>query len=177
MGCHALCQFDSRSPSSQVAVRRAVDILESGGVLLSPGYTDFRETVEALVDQLIQSGQLAAGARGEAVAAVCQREELSSTVMVEIGVSIPHARLTGVDGVIGSLAMSPTAVYHAMAGVPISIVILVLSSPDLAGEHLNVLAGLSMLLQSQSVRDAIGDATDPRQVIDLLREQADRRSA
>lgn len=158
-------------------MRRVVDIIESGGVLISPGFDRFEDAVDALVDRLVASGELAEDLREEAIDAVGKRELLSSTVMVEIGVSIPHARLEGVDGVIGAMAVSPSAVYHAMAGVPISIVVLVLSAPDLAGEHLNVLAALSMLLQSESVRDELAAAPSPDRVIELLREQSARRSA
>ena len=35
-----------------------------------------------------------------------------------------------------------------MTGVPISIMVLVFSAPELVGEHLDGLAGVSMLLQS-----------------------------
>lgn len=154
---------------------RVVDIIEAGGVLVAPTYADFADAVAALVDSLIERGQLDARLREEAIEAVCEREKLSSTAMVEIGVSIPHARLRGVRGVIGALAASPTGVYQAMAGVPISIVILVLSSPDLAGDHLNVLGGLSMLLQSESLRQGVSRASGGDAVIGLLREQSGRR--
>lgn len=154
---------------------RVVDILESGGVILSPRYPSFAAVVEGLVDVLIDRGQLSPDRHDPAIRAVCEREALSSTVMVEIGVSIPHARVAGVRGVIGALAVSPDGVYDAMAGVPISIVVLVLSSPDLAGDHLNVLAGLSMLLQSETVRRGVVTAADERMAIEFLRDHGTRR--
>jgi mannitol/fructose-specific phosphotransferase system IIA component (Ntr-type) len=155
-------------------VTRVVDIIESGGVLLSPDYSGFPEVVSGLVDCLVDRGRLARGLRDTAIEAVCEREKISSTVMVEIGVSIPHARVEGVEQVIGAMAVHPSGVYYAMAGVPIAIVVLVLSPPDLAGEHLNVLAGLSMLLQSVTVRDGIIRADSEAKVIQLLRDQGAR---
>lgn len=160
-----------------VVVSRVVDILQSGGVLLSTRYADFSDVVEGLVDGLVARGQLDAQLRDEAVRAVCEREALSSTIMVEIGVSIPHARVEGVRGVVGAIAVSPGGVFQAMAGVPISIVVLVLSAPDMAGDHLNVLAGLSMLLQSEVVRSGLADAADEAAAIEILREHSARRSA
>ncbi len=151
-----------------------VDIIASGGVVLSASYPEFADVVARLVDTLVGRGQLPESLRDAAIAAVCEREELSSTVMVEIGVSIPHARLEGVDGVIGAMAVSPDGVYQAMTGVPITIVVLVLSSPDLAGDHLNVLAGLSMLLQSETVRSGVVVADGDSTVLELLREQSAR---
>ncbi len=130
--------------------------------------------VADLVDSLVGRGLLDQSLRDEAVRAVCDRETISSTVMVEIGVSIPHARLDGVQGVIAAMAVRPDGVYDAMQGVPITIVVLVLSSADLAGEHLNVLAGLSMLLQSEAVRNDVVRADAEPTVIDVLREQSAR---
>ena len=156
-------------------MNRVVDIIQSGGVLVASTYDGFAETVAGLVDSLIANGQLDPAMRDEAIDAVLARESLSSTVMVEIGISIPHARLDGVKGVVGALAASRTGVYEAMAGVPISIVVLVLSSPELAGDHLNVLGGLSMLFQSAALRDHVARAPGSEVVIDLWREQSRRR--
>jgi mannitol/fructose-specific phosphotransferase system IIA component (Ntr-type) len=146
-----------------------VDIVESGGVLVTPGFNNFEEVVSGLVDSLIVNGQLDSGLRDDAKRAVCEREALSSTAMVEIGVSIPHARLEGVKGVIGSMAVDPAAVFYAMEGVPIRIVVVVFSAPELAGEHLNVLAGLSLLLQSEEVRRVVAAAPDATAAIASLR--------
>ncbi len=160
--------------SIATSMSRVVDIIASGGVSLSPSYSDFSEVVGGLVDSLVGRGKLDGRLRDQAIAAVCERERLSSTVMVEIGVSIPHARVTGVKGVVGAMAVRPGGVYQAMESVPIAIVVLVLSPPDLAGDHLNVLAGLSMLLQSEVVRNGVIRADRESTVIELLREQSAR---
>jgi mannitol/fructose-specific phosphotransferase system IIA component (Ntr-type) len=117
--------------------------------------------VDALVGILVERGRIPAALRQAAVRAVYERESMASTAIVEIGVSVPHARVSGVQGVVGAIAASPTAVYYAMASVPISIVALILSGPDRAAEHLNVLASLSMLLQSDAVRRKLREASDP----------------
>lgn len=137
---------------------RIIDIVETGGVLVGSNYRTFEDAMAALVDRLVDNGCVPEELRDEAVRAVCEREEISSTAIVEIGVSIPHARLDGVSGVVASMAVSPTAVYYAMEEVPIAIVVVVLSPPDLAGDHLNMLAGLSLMLQSDEVRRALRSA-------------------
>ena len=146
-----------------------VDLVEAGGILLRPPCATFEEAVRSLVDSLVTQGRLRASFREAAVRAVCEREQIASTAVVEIGVSVPHARLTGVEGVMAALAASPTGLYHAMAGVPISIMALVLSGQDLAAEHLNVIAGLSILLQSHSVRHDLEHASDVRAAVAVLR--------
>jgi PTS system nitrogen regulatory IIA component len=108
--------------------------------------------------------------RERAVGAVCEREAASSTAIVEIGVSVPHARLEGVAGVVAALATAPTALYYAMTGVPISIMVLVFSAPDQVGEHLDVLAGVSMMLQSETLRRSLVHAVDLDGALRALRD-------
>ena len=106
-----------------------------------------------------------------AVRAVCERETMASTAIVEIGVSVPHARLDGVAGVIAALAATPTALYYATAGVPISIMVLVFSAPDQIGEHLDTLASISLLLQSPTLRRNVEHAADTDAALRILRGQ------
>ncbi len=94
---------------------------------------------------------------------------MASTAMVDIGVSIPHARLHGISGILAAMAVSPRAVYNAGDGLPISIVVLVLSSPAVVGEHLTFLASLSMLLQSARFRQSVRNAASAEQVERLIR--------
>lgn len=149
-------------------------MIGSGAVTLSPPWTTFDEAVRGLVELLVRSGRIAPDLLEPAAEAVCAREEMASTAIVEIGVSIPHARIAGVRGVVVALAASPTSLYSAMAGVPISIMALVLSAPDRAGEHLNALAMLSMLLQSESVRRQIRSAPGESEAMAILRAQETR---
>lgn len=150
---------------------RAVEIIEQGGILLGSPCGTFKDQVCALVDTLIANDCLAASLRDQAVRVVCDREAAASTAIVEIGVSVPHARLEGVPGVVAALAVSPTALYYAMAGVPISIMVLVFSGPDMGGAHLDVLASISLLLQSAGLRKELAHAGDVAAARRLLRGQ------
>jgi len=152
---------------------RTVELIEKGGILLAPPCGTFAEVVGALVDTLIANQRLPAAMRQRAVRAVCERESVASTAIVEIGVSVPHARLEGVAGVVAALAATPTALYYAIAGVPISIMVLVFSAPDLIGEHLNALAGISLLLQSATLRRRIEHAVDAATALRILRGNGD----
>lgn len=151
-----------------------VDLIAAGGMLLQAPCGSFEDAVRGLVATLIANRQLDGSTRDRVVRAVCQRETVASTAIVEIGVAVPHARVDGVNGVVAALAASPTAVYYAMAGVPISIVVLVLSVPQRVEEHLNTLAGVSLLLQSASVRGAVQGATDRTDVLRILRGENGR---
>jgi mannitol/fructose-specific phosphotransferase system IIA component (Ntr-type) len=150
---------------------RVSDILAAGGLIIRPPWTTFEEAVGGLVGSLVSNGQITDDLRDHAVRAVCEREKMASTAIVEIGVSIPHARVEGIDGVVAAIAGSPTAVYYAMTSVPITVMALVLSGPNLAGEHLNFIAALSMLLQSDAVRRQLRHAEDTAAALTLLRAQ------
>ena len=147
---------------------RAAELIATGGVVMRPACTSFDEAVRGLVDVLIANQCLPEGLREPATRAVIERESMQSTAIVEIGVAVPHARVEGIEGVVAAMAASPTAVYYAMTGVPISIVVVVLSAPDLVGDHLDTLAGVSMLLQSADTRRGLEHATDPGSAVRVL---------
>ncbi len=154
-----------------------VDLISEGGVLFSSGHPGLQEVVAALADQLVRRGRVDADLRELAVQSVGEREELASTVMVDIGVSIPHAHVDGIEGVVAALALAEEGVFLTESGVPISIVALVLSSPHLEGdEYLNVLSDLSLLLQSETFRAEITRAGEFSQVIELMRSRGRTRS-
>lgn len=148
---------------------RVGDALPAGSVLVQPTWEGLAETINRLVERLVVAGRLPAELAPEAVRLIQEREAVVSTAMVDIGVSIPHARLEGIEGIVAAMAVSPRAVYHAGDRLPISIVVLVLSSPALAGEHLGFLAGLSMLLQSARFRQSVRNAATPEEVERLIR--------
>jgi len=148
---------------------RVSDALVAGAVVVQPAWETLDAAIAGLVEQLAASGRLPRQLVQTAVARIQERETAASTAMVDIGVSIPHARLEGVNGVVAAIAVSPQAVYQVADGLPISIVALVLSSPSLSGEHLNFLSSLSMLLQSGRLRERLRNAATPDEVVRLIR--------
>lgn len=148
------------------------EALSKDAILLGSSWDCFESTVAALVEALAASGQVPQPLATQAVRLVCEREEISSTAMVDIGVAIPHARCEGLNGIVAALAAAPAGVYEAGQGLPISIVVLVLTSPKLTTEHLTFLASLSLMLQSDPVRAAIETARTPDEVMQIIRSRA-----
>ena len=149
-------------------VIRVSDALAVGGVMVRPEWDGFTATVSGLVERLVSSGSLPSHLAAAAVRRIHEREAVATTAMVDIGVSIPHARLDGISSIVAAMAVSPRAVYQVGDGLPISIVVLVLSSPTLVGEHLNFLASLSMLLQSARFRQRVRNAATAEEVQQLV---------
>lgn len=147
-----------------------------GEPIIRPAWRSLDDAIAGLVEQVVAGDRLPATLAAQAVQRIREREVMASTAMVDIGISIPHARLAGIDGVAAAIAVSPTAVYQLADGLPISIVVLVLSSPSLTGEHLNFLSTLSMLLQSAHIREQLRNASSPQAVLRLIRESEPSRS-
>lgn len=157
-------------------VIRVSEALGRGAVMIRPAWNSFDETIQGLVDQLVAAGGLPSRLAQAAVQRIREREAVASTAMVDIGVSIPHARLEGIQGIVAAMAVSPNAVYQVADGLPISIVALVLSSPALIGEHLNFLSALSLLLQSARTREQLRGAATSEAVLHLVRSQEQSRT-
>ena len=149
---------------------RISSLLDSGVIAVAPPWSTFQEAVRGLVQRLSESGRLSEDLVHSAVEAVCERERVADTVIVEISVGIPHARVIGVREVLIALAVSPTALY-ALGGIPISIMALVLSPPEMAAEHLNALSAFSMLLQSEQVRCQLRTAANGEAALMILQGQ------
>ncbi len=149
-------------------VLKVSDVLVAGAVAVRSTWATFDATVAGLVDRLVSANRLRPELAAAAVRRVIEREAVASTAMVDIGVSIPHARLEGIDGIIAAMAVSPGGVYQVADGLPISIVTLVLSSPALSGEHLNFLSAVSMLLQSARLRERLRNASSAEQAMQLV---------
>jgi len=150
---------------------RLCDVLSVETILLRSSWVGLSRTVEGIVATLTASQRLPLECEPEAVRLICEREQISSTAMVDIGVSIPHARFAGANGIVAALAACPGGVYQHGLGLPIEIVVLVLTSPALTTEHLSFLASLSELLQSDRMRRAIVHAVSSQQVLALIAEQ------
>lgn len=155
-----------------VMVTPLLDVLTVDTVVVSTSWDSFDKTVEGLVDQLVAAGRVRPELRDGAIRSVCAREAASSTAMVDIGVSIPHARVEGVEDIVAALAVMGNGVYQWSDSLPISIVVLVLTSPRFSTEHLTFLSSLSMLLQSERIRQYLKEAVSPREVMLLLQEYA-----
>lgn len=148
---------------------RVSDSLHTDAIVTGRTWPDFEGTVGGLVDRLVTSGSVPAALARPAVDAIVAREEVASTTMVDIGVSIPHSRVDGLRSLVSSVAVSPRGVFGASAGTPISIVFLVLSPPSLAGEHLNFLSALSMLLHSAPFRRGLQQAGSADEAMEWIR--------
>lgn len=151
-------------------MNRVSEALERGAIVVRPTYASFAETIDGLVAALARAGCLPADLVETAARLVHEREAISSTAMVEISVSIPHTRLNGIEQIVAGIAVSSGAVYEVADGLPISIVVLVLTPSELIDEHLHFLHRVALLLQSTRLRETLRQASTAEEVLLAIRE-------
>ncbi|MBI4054990.1 MAG: PTS sugar transporter subunit IIA [Elusimicrobia bacterium] len=127
--------------------------------------------LEEMVDLLIGSKKLPSQNRSAVVQALLEREALGSTG-IGCGVAIPHAKFSGLQQIIGALAISKRGIpFEAQDGQPAKIFFLLLAPPDSAGLHLKALAKISRLLKDPHLRQNLQNAASEEQVwADIQRE-------
>ena len=97
-----------------------------------------------------------------------ERERLGTTGFGG-GAAIPHARLPGLDHVVGAFARLVHPVdYGAVDGVPVDLVYLLLSPVDAGAAHLKALAHVSRLLRDKSAVAKLRDAGSADAIVALL---------
>lgn len=148
---------------------RISERIEKSLVVVGQSWQTFEHTVAALAQLLVEAGRLRAELLQETVVRICRREQEASMTMADVGLSIPHVRVEGIEGIAWSLAIAVPAVFSVGVGLPIPIVALVLSAPSATGEHLEFLSSLSLLLQSGNCRRRLLGARSSQEVLEILR--------
>jgi PTS system nitrogen regulatory IIA component len=107
---------------------------------------------------------------GDTVAALQQRESLGPTG-VGNGVALPHARLPGVERVMGSfLLLEPPVMFDAVDQLPVDIVFALFAPQNAGFEHLSALAKVSRLLRDIDLRDKLRANPNSKTLYALLTE-------
>src|SRR5262245_25118656 len=108
------------------------------------------------------------------VEALRERERQVSTALLD-GVAVPHARLTGLQRIVGVLGRSPSGVAcDSHDGRPTHLFFLLVSPAEEPGHHLRALAAVSRLLHDSHCRAGLMAADDAPGMLAVLHEHASR---
>lgn len=106
-----------------------------------------------------------------------ERERLGSTGFGR-GVAIPHARFPGVSRPVAALLkLRHPADFASADGLPVDIVVGLLSPENSGATHLHALAEISRLMRDERVHEALSDAPDAEALYGLLTNATDRDAA
>lgn len=104
----------------------------------------------------------------EIFALVMERERLGSTG-VGHGVAIPHARIPGLDKIVGCFASLTNPVdFDSIDDEPVDLVFMMVGPEDGGSEHLKALARISRLLRNRDTCQKLRSATNNEMLYDLL---------
>ena len=131
-----------------------------------PGRTR-EDVLEELALRLAREG--AVREPGELVTRLIEREKLGCTGLGG-GVAIPHCKLRDLAQVVVAVASTERPIdFGASDSVPVTLIFLVASPAEAAGEHLQVLARISRLLRTSGVVGSLRAAQTPLELLGVLR--------
>lgn len=107
---------------------------------------------KALFQQLAAAASKLSGVPAKSIAqSLNAREKIGSTGFGG-GAAIPHARIDGLDHVLGYFARLATPVdFQSIDAMPVDLVFLLLSPPDAGADHLKALARVSRLFRDPQI--------------------------
>ena len=105
------------------------------------------------------------------------REKLGSTGFGR-GVAIPHARIEGISRPIIALLKPHKPVdFGAADGLPVDLVIGLLSPENYGATYLHALAAISRLVRDERIHDALTEMSNPEAIYAMLSNATDRDAA
>ncbi|MFP3942921.1 MAG: PTS IIA-like nitrogen regulatory protein PtsN [Alphaproteobacteria bacterium] len=104
--------------------------------------------------------------------AVLERERLGTTGVGQ-GIAIPHAKLRGLEELVGVFArLDPPVDFEAIDEHPVDLVFLLLAPESAGADHLKALARVSRLLRNKQICEKLREANDAAALYALLTEPA-----
>ncbi|MFM7149434.1 MAG: PTS sugar transporter subunit IIA, partial [Gemmataceae bacterium] len=137
-------------------------------IMPSLSATTKEAVVRSMVESLREAGQFRGTDTEDIIKAVIKREQLGSTGIGR-GVAIPHTKHSGVDRLIGTLAVAPAGVaFESLDGEPVYIFVLLISPQDRPGDHLRALENVSRCLRDDGFVKALRATTNREEIVALL---------
>jgi PTS system nitrogen regulatory IIA component len=114
---------------------------------------------------------------GQVLEQLEEREKLGSTGFGR-GVAIPHARMPGLQRPVAALLkLSQPIDFAAADGLPVDLIVGLISPENSGATHLHALAAISRLMRDERVHEALSEAPDEEALFSLMNNAADRDAA
>lgn len=131
--------------------------------------TDKTSVITELIDVLNEQGQLAD--YDDVLRSVLAREQTRSTG-IGMGLAVPHGKSRGVDALTMAIGKPETPIdFDSVDGRPCNLIVLLASPVDKTGPHIQALASVSRLWQTESFRTAVAQATTPQELYTAIEQQ------
>jgi mannitol/fructose-specific phosphotransferase system IIA component (Ntr-type) len=145
------------------------DILSKEQIITDLRAINRWETIDELINHLVETGKIKSEHRDGITAAVRKRESSMSTG-IGFGVGIPHASTELVHEPVAVFGRSKQRInFDALDGQPVSLVILFLVPQGQFQKHLHTVAEIAKLLQKADIRKALELASDADSILKIIR--------
>ncbi|MBO11194.1 MAG: PTS fructose transporter subunit IIA [Planctomycetaceae bacterium] len=149
---------------------RLTEFVVPESILTSLDADNKDEAIRGMVESLASAGQIPAGDSDAIVSGILKREELGSTGIGN-GVAVPHTKHPAVDRLTATVALSDRGVdFASLDGEAVHILFLLISPPDLPGDHLRGLESISRHLRNPNFCNFLRQAQTTAEVVELLEE-------
>jgi PTS system fructose-specific IIC component len=133
------------------------------------------EAIAALMDLLVEAGEVGKSDCDDFVKAVIKRENRGSTGFGN-GVAVPHLKQVSVKKVVAAIANVTEGIdFNALDGRPVHSIILLLSPEDQPELHLEAMEAVFGSLSQETFRRFLAQATTVKEVVTLLNDADSRQ--
>ena len=146
------------------------DFIVADAVISELSAADRNGVIRELVDSLAKSIGLSEKDAATVAREAIQRENKGSTGFGK-GVAVPHVKHESIKRIAATIGRSSAGVdFAALDRAPVYIVVLLLSPPDNADQHLACMENIFRHLQRDNFRRFLRQAASKEEIIDLIRE-------
>lgn len=146
------------------------DIIVSDAIVPELKTTTRDGVIAELIEALASAGAVGKKDEKEMIRAVLKREAQATTGIGK-GVALPHAKLKGIERPVGTIGRSSAGVdFAALDSKPVYSVILLLSSPDNADEHLQAMETIFKHVQRDIFRKFLRQSGTKEDIVELIQE-------
>lgn len=146
-----------------------VDLISEEVVKIPLASGNKSDALHELVQILVDAGKV--DDLDTVLAAILDRENKQSTGL-EKGIAVPHGKTDAVKSLVVSVGISKEGIaFDSMDGQPAKLFFMLIAPPNQPGPHVEALAEIAKLAQSQTFCNALINANSAKEVVDLLREE------
>ena len=146
------------------------DFIVTSAIIADLKANDRDGAIAELVQSLADAGHVPRSKVDDVISAVLARERVATTGMGK-GVAMPHAKHPAVKKVTATIGRSADGIdFNALDQAPVYSVVLLLSPPDAPEQHLQAMETIFRHLQRDNFRRFMRQASDKREIIDLVAE-------
>jgi len=142
------------------------DFISEEGIVFSPSVSSKKRALEILSETLTYQAQDLS--KNKVLDALLAREKLGSTGLGN-GIAIPHSRIPELDKIyVSILKLEEGIEYEASDEQPVTFLFSLIVPEDANDEHLQLLASLAELLDSEKLRESIQKCSNAHELYQTL---------